>query len=456
MNTQMEPTDKKIHSFQVGIIAVSTLILLGLVFLVRKSPAAGLWSFFFYKELPTWLKLSFVLTPVLLIFAARYLAKRVPAFTAPSLHFRIPPAILLCVVFIISFSFFWLLREHRYWGDANSTIKILEGESIIKPVGGFFWKEPLDRLLALSFYATLHTLVNWRASQSIALMSCLAGAIFVAALFSLASLLGRTTYDRFFIFAFTLSMGAVQLFFGHVENYTLVTLFMLLFILAGVRYLKGIGPLYLAALLAAIAFAVHPLAVFLLPALISMPFLRQPREPWKNIILALLPGIAFLAGFYLFCRLLGAPQISIGLNKFSDDGSVFLPVLQALKYRHVRDVIQNYLLILPLGIWVITADLIRTRPGVPKDPIAWFLFINSLSFLVFALFFNQKLARLMDWDLFAPAALPVTLTLGYLYASMRSDDGAKKETGLYAILLSLAFTIPWILSNYWASQPLFR
>jgi len=74
-------------------------------------------------------------------------------------------------------------------------------------------------------------------------MNCLAGGIFVGALFAFASRLGRTLYDRFFIFAFTLSMGAVQLFFGHVENYSLVTLVMLLFMLAGVQYLKGVGPL---------------------------------------------------------------------------------------------------------------------------------------------------------------------------------------------------------------------
>lgn len=34
------------------------------------------------------------------------------------------------------------------------------------------------------------------------------------------------------------------------------------------------------------------------------------------------------------------------------------------------------------------------------------------------LFFNQKLVRLMDWDLFAPAALPITLTVGICSAKI--------------------------------------
>ena len=457
MNTIARTTNPKTnHSAQVGIVLVSTLILGGLVFLIRKSPSSGLWSFFFYKELPAWLRLSFVLSPALLTIAACYLTKRIPNSVTWFERQRVRPIILICGAFVISFGLFWLLREHRYWGDAISTIKILEGEHTVKPLGSFFWKEPLDRILAVLFYDIFHGLGNWGAAQSIALMSCLAGGIFVSALFVLAARLGQTIYDRFFIFAFTLSMGAVQLFFGHVENYTLVTLFMLLFMLAGVQYLKGAAPLYMAVLLAAVAAAAHPLAIFLLPALMSLPFIRMPREPWKNIFQAVLPGLAFLTGFYVICRLLGAPQIVIGLNQFGDDRNVFLPVLQALKYRHVRDVIQNYLLILPLGVWVIAIDLIRTKPGVHRDPIALFLLINSLSFLVFALFFNQKLDRLMDWDLFAPAALPITLTAGYLYVSLRPNDSEKKGIGLYAILFSLAFTVPWVLSNYWANQPLFK
>jgi hypothetical protein len=457
MNAFAETTNPRANrDAQVGIVLVSTLVFGGLVFLVRKSPTSGLWSFFFYKELPTWLRLSSVLSPAILTVAACYLVRKVSHSTTLLEPHRIQPFVLLCGVFVISLGLFWLLREHRYWGDATGTIEILEGESDVKALGVYFWKEPLDRLLAVLSYDTLHTLGNWGAAQSVALMSCLAGGVFVAALFALAARLGRTLYDRFFIIAFTLSMGAVQLFFGHVENYTLVTLTMLLFMLASVRYLEGVGPLFVAGLLAAIAVAVHPLAVFLLPALMSLPFIRTPREPWKNIFLAVLPGFAFLAGFYVICRLLGAPQIVIGFNQYGDDRSVFLPVLQALEYRHVRDVIQGLLLILPLGVWVIGLDLVRTRPGVHRDPIALFLFINSLSFLAYALFFNQKLDRLMDWDLFAPAALPVALTVGYLYASLRPDGSAKRRIGLYAILFSLAFTVPWVLSNYSANQPLLK
>ncbi|HSJ85989.1 MAG TPA: hypothetical protein VK909_02190, partial [Anaerolineales bacterium] len=75
------------------------------------------------------------------------------------------------------------------------------------------------------------------------------------------------------------------------ENYTLVTLMMLLFMFAGMQYLKGATHLSLAGLLAAVAVAAHPLTSFLLPALISLPFIRIPREPWRNIFAAVLPGL---------------------------------------------------------------------------------------------------------------------------------------------------------------------
>ncbi len=249
MNVFTETTNQKTnYFFQVSMVLVSTLILLCLIVFIRKTPTSGLWSFFFYKELPLWLRLSFGLSPMVVSVVVWYLTKRVSTSWSWLERYRIQPFILLCGIFVISFSLFWLLREQRYWGDAVSTIQILEGEHTVKPLGSFFWKEPLDRLFAVLFYNTFHRLGNWGAAQSIALMSCLAGGTFVAALFRFSAQLGQTLYNRLFIFVFTLSMGAVQLFFGHVENYTLVTLMVLLFMLAGVQYLKGAAPLSVAGL----------------------------------------------------------------------------------------------------------------------------------------------------------------------------------------------------------------
>ena len=111
----------------------------------------------FYKELPAWLKLSFVLSPALLTVVAWYIPKRISASLSLLERHRMQPFILLCGVFVISFGPFWFLREHRYWGDAISTIQIHEGENTVKPLGSFFWKEPLDRRLAVLFYNIFHT-----------------------------------------------------------------------------------------------------------------------------------------------------------------------------------------------------------------------------------------------------------------------------------------------------------
>jgi len=423
---------------------ISTSLLIGLIFLPSKNPPSGFWAFFFFDQYPWWVRLLWALGPALLtLCVARPLIKKLsgPASQLRGVRLFISLA-LLCV---LSFCLFWALRERRFWGDAEATIKILEGTAPDKPLGVFFWKEPLDRLLAVLFYETFHAVWDWGAADSTALMSCLAGSVFVALLYVLAREVGSNRFSQFFIFAFTVGMGASQLFFGHVENYTVATLCMLIFTLTGVRFLKDKGPLWGAGLSAAVAVSVHPLAAFLFPTLALLPILKEPGLRWKNIhssLLAMIPGLVYLVAFHVLCRALGAPELVIGANRYGG-ARIFIPFAQVLRAEHLWDVFQGYLLTLPLGIF-----LFRLKLGWVRDRVALFLAVSALSFFVYALFFDARLKRLMDWDLFAPAALPATLWVAYSGAAAGQESNLRKVSAFYVVLFSFSFTIPWILSNH--------
>ena len=75
--------------------------------------------------------------------------------------------------------------------------------------------------------------------------------------------------------------------------------------------------------------------------------------------------------------------------------------------------------------------------------------LRTLSFLVFALFLHGTLRRRRDWDLFAPAAVPVSL-LATRFLARRLDGGrASLGLGVFLVLFSLAVSGAWIASNYW-------
>ena len=61
--------------------------------------------------------------------------------------------------------------------------------------------------------------------------------------------------------------------------------------------------------------------------------------------------------------------------------------------------------------------------------------------------------RRRDWDLFAPAAVPVSL-LATRFLARRLDGGrASLGLGVFLVLFSLAVCGPWIASNYRYTEP---
>ena len=432
----------------------ATLVLGVLVFVVAPHSPWPFWSLLFFRDYPWPLQLAFVLAPAVLTVglgrAVTVAARRIPA--------RVPGtrATALLSMALASLAVFWLLRERRHWGDAAYTIDILEGRADVGPLGRYFWKEPLDRLLSVLFTSAGRSLLGWGAEASVALMSALAGSAFVVALWLASARLGRTGPGRLFAFGLTLSMGASQLFFGHVENYTLVTLLMMMFFREGLEALTTGGSWIPVWLWAAVAVTAHPLASFLIAPLLALPLLREsPPTPvaLRRFAFAALPGLAYLGLFYAFCRALGALPLEIGVNRFGEASPVFLGLSEALSARHLWDVAQNYLLTLPAGALVVLIQWRRRRGEADRrDAASVFLGVAALSFLVFSLFMHGILRRRRDWDLFAPAALPVALLAARLLAGRLERGRSTPLLAFFLVLFSLAVSGPWIVSN-WLDRP---
>ena len=72
-------------------------------------------------------------------------------------------------------------------------------------------------------------------------------------------------------------LGSSQLWFGHVENYSLVTAFSMVATALALGYLAGKRPLWGVGLAAGAALSAHPQAIFTFPALLLL--LASRRSP---------------------------------------------------------------------------------------------------------------------------------------------------------------------------------
>ncbi len=115
---------------------------------------------------------------------------------------------------------FWLFREHTHYGDAVQKLQLLSTRTV--QTDPFVWKEPLDSLLTYEFVRLLRP---WGLEPEIAVavLSVLSGMVYVSVAIRIAALLGTRIGQQLFYVVGLLALGSTQLWFGHVENYSLVT-----------------------------------------------------------------------------------------------------------------------------------------------------------------------------------------------------------------------------------------
>lgn len=415
------------------------------VLLASKSATDGWWAFFFLDELPGWVRFVSIGAPLVSLLVLRFMPIGAVVKRIPRGQSRVRHVLLLVATALIAASIFWTFRERRLWGDGPTIVGVIDGRigrGAITEV--FYWTKPLDHLLAVGAVTITRRLWDWPTKNALALLSVLSGAAFIPLLCSVARRLARSAYGRLFVFCFPLTMGAGQLWFGHIEHYSRVTTLLLATLLAVVYYLQTGRAAWAAPFLGAVTITAHPLSLCLAPGLCVLPFLGPQSACGKFRIWlpAFMPALGYLLAFFLLSHGLGAGAVLLNPWKIR-----FILHPGELTSIHLWNVFQNWLLTAPLGLAVVGLDLFRTK-NLWRDPVFVMLAVFSASFFAFTLLYNHGLGRLRDWSLFAPAALPLCLLVAYGHARRAGGDHSVKLRGVFAIALSITFTVPWVASNH--------
>ena len=328
----------------------------------------------------------------------------------------------------------WLLRERRVWGDGWVTQLILEGRFAQGPFGSYFWKEPLDRLLAV-IATRIAEGVGAGALEAVAFTSCLAGA-WTAWLLARAGRRGQLSgWEAGAIW----TAGAATLFFGHVENYTWVTAALVGFLLCALETEGGGRRTAATGLFAGLAVAFHPLAAFQVLPVLAVLFYRAVRDGARS---GWLPAAARLGGgamvvpmsMLIFAVVMGIEMPRLGLNRFAEDTAVLLGIDQAFSWNNLFSFVNRVVLIGSPGIGLaLLAAATRRRDTRPGSVVLLAALGGAAVHLVFL---NGKIEPVvLDWDLYAPAYVPLALIAGRCLS--RADDSCTRvwATGLSAALL---------------------
>jgi hypothetical protein len=426
----------------------------------------GWWAFAFLTFVPPILRwgagalIVVAATPFTFSLGQRH-AARIEDYLwrwAPSLWLVTPAAMAI----------FWLFRERTWHGDALYKVTLLESTPL--SANPYIWKEPLDSLLEYALSAALRPF-GAGPEVAIALMSVLAGGIFVIVAWMAARWLAVYAVRRVVIGAALLASGTTLLWFGHVENYSWSTALAFATVVLAIGHLAGRAPLWAVGVTGGAAVSFHPQAAFVLPALLVL--LRRDRWLRQTAVLTFSGLMVPTATVALLLMLGAAMPPSPGVDGgFAGDPQLFWTPAQALAPAQLADALQNLWLIAPLwvywfgiaGAWVVGRGLrlrhARSQTGVardtlPQDARISRLLVAAAAGVMFYFFtFQNDLPRPRDWDLFAVAGPPLTLwgVVTWLWCgdrvASRRVAATLRQMLAVGLLFAGCYTLFWIGVNH--------
>ena len=422
--------------------AVSLVVGLGGAAIVLFGDRAGAWLW-------VWDYLHWVSWPVRFGLALAIVVVSLPApQTWLARAWRRRPAGLPAWPLIpLSGVLFWLLREKTYRGDALLKLQLFATKTL--QTDPYVWKEPLDALAG-------YTLTNWLRPMglgpdvAIAVLSVVAGMIYVAAILEGSRHLSLGTTRRMLLVVGLMALGTSQLWFGHVENYSLVTAFSMVATALALGYLAGKRPLWGVGLAAGAALSAHPQAAFTFPALLLL--LERRRWPRQVLTLAvsivvipLLTAIAF--------RVAVVPWPGFA-SAWAGDGQIFWTPQQALAPSQLLAALNSLWLVAPALPLILVAGIgALFRPGLRRDRRFWYTLVLAAGLLVYNFSFQNELPRPRDWDLFAIVGPGVTLWGLYVWLRRhdRSNPALPRKPaswGFPILAFAVAVSAAWVGVNH--------
>lgn len=354
-------------------------------------------------------------------------------------------AFLLVLSGIAAFVLFFVLRSHNlYYGDGWLLTTFLERDG--DPVhfrpgwGTIIIHRYLYRFLDAAGIGNGQVL-------SFTILSSLAGTVYIYLSYIVSGLLvrhmrpGEERGGVLLGMGVLLTTGAMQLYFGHVENYSLAHLFVFAFLVTGLRaVLEGKSRLlpFLFFLLAVFS---HWVTALILPALLFLPArAERPNFSRAALILSLLAA----AGIFIAAPTLSQFRHHTATVPWSAAGHPC--PFGILSPTHLLFVLNLVILLTPVPfILLLTTGRHGPTPNAPIRNAGRMIGITALLLFAFS-FVTRPYLGPRDWDLFSFFAFPAALFSFYLLLARPGGRNMVRTAGL-TLGTGVFLLFPWIQGN---------
>ena len=375
---------------------------------------------------------------------------------------RLGVDVIAGIAAVLSVAVFWGARlGHLHWGDAYIFASAISHPDAMLT---YSWQSPLDVYLHAKLWAAANAAWGWDVWTTYALVSCIAGGLFVFVLAQAVTEFVDDGSGRLAAVVLFLSLGSIQLFFGYVESYTILPVCILLFLWLGLRYLSRKGPLWPAAAALAVAHGLSPSTLPLAAALLYLAYRAwRRREAGLDRLVVEVTAPMLVVGL-LVLGLMTAGGHGLSYLFAADapgggDARWFVPLLRTqtrwehytmISWPHLRDFLNEQALVAPFGLLLAGGVFWRERrQRIWRQPAVAFLAIAAGAYLLLSFVWNADYGGRRDWDLFAPAAFPLMALAAYL-VNRHLPERERNVCVPLVTAVSLIHLIPWV---YFNTQP---
>jgi len=413
-------------------------------------PATWLWGMNHGTWLPLWVRLAFPAAGLVLIWspAGERFGEWLTSFLGPRLLDR--PLIAFGLVPMAGAAVFWLLRDATHMlGDGQTLAVMMAGDNLYH---GFDF---MTYHLMARIYQVTGAGGEPAAFRVAAVISCLSGAGYLAAAAWSARHLSHDPAGKILLYAMLIFSAPVQVFFGYMEVYAPLSVFLLIFLTCFILYREGRGSLLAVAAAWSAALFCHLNALFLAPLLLMALAFPPENESlslqrriltvvWPPVAALATAGIIFAASGYNLDRLAG------DFGHVGSGSGILAPLTGTdglLTWRHFKDTLNLILLLAPIPT-VILISAFRGGTERGKAGSAWaHLVIASVWIILLLALVHMKLGAVRDWDLFAPHASVLVLAGWYTLAGRRDGGGISAPLAGRLVGVALILSVPWFALN---------
>jgi len=340
---------------------------------------------------------------------------------------------------------FWFFRDTVHMLGDGQTLGVMVARGDV-----FHGFDFMTFSLVARIYQALGSEGKPAVFQLFAVVSCLSGAVYLAAAAWSARRLAGAGSTRILLYLLLVLTPSTWIFFGYAEVYAPLSIVLLIFVTNVVGYLRGRASLLSVTVAWSAGLFFHLNALFLAPLLVALLFWHPTEEKGSfpkrlatvvgpALVALVLVGGIFLAGGYDLAqwrRDFGGvgPGSGILVPWFGRNG--------LLDGRHLKDVLNLLLLLAPVSLALLLT-------GIPARLKEWnnrpdiLLWAGSAWLLVLTMVVHMKLGIVRDWDLFAPHLVLVTMAGWCAVTGKREGSGPGPKVVGSVVAVALALVIPW-------------